>query len=77
MDQARTLKVDRQEELASYKSEARWRVFWRRLRRSKGALPMGTRLDPQRLDFASSMWTPLLPSTICVTRRLPASEHSM
>ena len=38
MVQARTLDVDRQDELATYKGEARWRVFWRRLRRSKGAL---------------------------------------
>lgn len=30
-----------------------------------------------RCRFARSMCTPLLPSTSCVTRRLPASEQSM
>lgn len=31
----------------------------------------------QRWRLASSMWQPLLPSTVCVTRRSPASEQSM
>ena len=32
---------------------------------------------PYKSDFGKSMWIPLLPSTSCVTRRLPAREHSM
>ena len=40
-------------------------------------LSVAARGRRQSSDLASSMWTPLLPSTICVTRRFPASEHSM
>ena len=38
MVQARALTADRQETLSSPKPQTPWRLFWRRLRRSKGAL---------------------------------------
>jgi peptide/nickel transport system permease protein len=38
MVQAQTLAANRQEALSLRKAEAPWRIFWRRLRRSKGAL---------------------------------------
>ncbi len=38
MVQARTLAGDRQDTLVKHRTEGRWRPFWRRLRRSKGAL---------------------------------------
>ena len=36
-----------------------------------------SRLQAQRQLFASIMWQPLTPSTVWVTCRSPASEHSM
>jgi hypothetical protein len=42
-----------------------------------GAWVLRSLLHHYRSDFGRGIWIPLLPSTSCVTRKLPAREHNM
>ncbi|MEA2772160.1 MAG: hypothetical protein QOD93_5122 [Acetobacteraceae bacterium] len=53
-------------------------VDWKTIKgRSTSRPGRGWVRDGYKCALASIMWMPLLPSTNWVTRRLPASEHSI